>query len=867
MFWRRRARLDEEMAEHLAAETADNLARGMSPEDARLAALRTFGNVGVAKERARELDPLYWLDTLWQDVRFAFRVMGRNRWSSFTIVTTLTLAITVNVVVFTWLNAVVLRSWVKSHPETFVSVFPKFSGKYGLRFSDGRNLSKPDYEWFRDAAKSLTSLAAYRFQGATLGGEESGSVQAGLASCNLFAVLDPGQPVLGRYFLPEDCERAGGAPVAVVSEPMWRRVFNADPGIVGRTVSLNRIPFRVVGVAPEVPLTGSANGAHMWVPYTMLGVLRAKDDYLLDARAQWLTIAGRRRADVSIAQVQQELNLLARAADERVPGRQTSLIVTDGSLMQHPELGAKVPIVFLLTLGTTTLLLVLACVNVTTLLLSRAAARHREVAVRLSMGAGRFRLIRQLLTETVVLSSLAAGLSLLIAPWLINGLWFGMVNDPPQLDLTPDWRVLVYCVAVSLVAGALAGLSPALETMRPQLVATLKGSGGAVSQGRSGTRLRGVLVAVQIALSLVLLVQAGLYTRVQRQLLSHDPGFETKQVVSLMLTSVATGFEPPVPFYRELEQRIAAIPGVTQLTEASIGPWGGRNSTEIAEIDGKPVPATRDYNRDPARRLVTPSYFAALDIPLTRGRVFLGSEATGAVISEAMARRYWPAVDPVGRSFRVGDSRLQVVGVCRDVQSLRLMFEDGPFYYLPLDSQARPPVLLIRVAGDPAAVVKAVRETVRRLDPQMSANVITLGTILENQAKSLQPVSILGSIAGGLALLLALTGVYGVVSYSVSQRVREIGLRMALGAQRNDVVWLVLRSGTWPVFGGLVAGTALAVGLTQVLASVLFGLGASQASGTLLLVPLLLALTAAGAIWIPARRAAALDPLDSLRHD
>jgi hypothetical protein len=305
---------------------------------------------------------------------------------------------------------------------------------------------------------------------------------------------------------------------------------------------------------------------------------------------------------------------------------------------------------------------------------------------------------------------------------------------------------------------------------------------------------------------------------------------------------------------------------------ASIAPWSGRNSTEVAEIDGKPVPATRDFRRDPARRLVSSEYFAALDISLTRGRFFTRNEpasnrqVTPTVISEAMARRYWPDQDPVGRHFRISGIH-EVIGVCRDVQSVAYMHDDGPFYYLPLDvQQSKPAFMLVRVAGDAEATAAAVRDIARQIDPQMAAGVRTLASIVESQGERLQPVMVLGSCAGALALLLALTGVYGVVSFSVSQRVREIGIRMALGAQRRDVLSLVLRLGSAPVLGGLAAGSGLALALSGVVEPMLFGMN-SRDPLTVTIVVLLLLIAALGAMWVPARRAAGLDPLHSLRHE
>jgi predicted permease len=870
MFWRRRKRLDEEVQSHLAEETADNIASGMDPAKARYTALRTFGNVESAKEKARELDPLYWLDTLWQDACFAFRLVVRNPWISATIVATLTVGITLNVTVFSLLNRLLLRPWVHAEPDTFVSLIPRFAGKYGLRFSDYASMPQPDYVRYRDSAKSLQLLAAYRTFAVTLSGEESGSLRAGLISCNLFDVFRPGPPLVGRYLTPDECKVPMQTAVAVLSETVWRARFNADSGVVGQVIHLNRIPFTVVGVAPGLTLSPD-NECDVWLPYTMLGRLRPADDYFADPRAQWLTVVGRRDAHYSLPQVQQELSLLARHADEEVPGRVTSLMVTDGSLLRDPEIGARAPIIFAVTLGTATLLLVLACVNVTTLLLSRSAARQREIAVRLSLGAGRFRLLRQLLTESLALSGLAAAFSFLIAQRAPTVLWNAIMSRPAPFDLTPDWRALLYCLGVGAAAGAIAGLSPALETLRPQVSESLKVTSTAATPGKRRSRLRSVLVAVQIALSLLLLVQISLFTQAQRGFFSYDPGFETRQVLSVTLASVP-GFDPPAFFYQDLQLRVNALPGVLRSSYASIAPWSGRNSAAVGAIDGKAIPATHDYMQDPASRRVSPEYFAVLNIPLTRGRVFTRDEASSTrqaipvVISEAMARRYWPGQDPIGHHFGISILH-EVIGVCRDAQSVRNMRDDGPFYYLPLDiRQAKPPSMLVRVAGAPNSATTAVLNILRQMDPQMAVSAVTLASIVERQGESLKPVMILGSVAGLLALLLSLTGVYGVVSFSVSQRIREIGIRMALGAERSSVVLLVLRSGAIPVIGGLVAGIGLSLAVSILMQSVLLGVNPRDPR-TLTIVPLLLFLAALGAIWIPARRAAALDPLSSLRYE
>jgi predicted permease len=879
--WRGRGRLDEEVASHLAEETADNIARGMDPAAAREAAMRTFGNVEAAKEAVRERNPWYWLDTFWQDIRFGFRLIARSRWLSATIVATLTTGIALNVSVFSLVNGFLLRPWVRSEPETLVSVFPRFSGDYDLHYSDG-GMSQPDYARLRDSAESLAALSAYRLLNVTLSGSESGSIRAGLVSCNVTDVIRPPTPLLGRYLASDECALANPAPVAVLSESAWRTRFNGALDVIGRTIHLNRLPFTVVGVAPSLLLPGRWNDPDLWVPYTTLGQLRPSDDYFADPRAQWLIVTGRRRPDRSLRQVEQELQAIARHADEDVAGRQTSLTVTDGALINDPDVRQRAPAMFAVTLGTTTVLLLLACVNVTTLLLSRSAARQREIAVRLSLGAGRFRLLRQLLTEGLVLSGVSAVASLLIVQRGPAVLWNSTMSSAAPFDLKPDWRVLLYCAAVAMATGLIAGLSPALDSLRPRVSESLKGSSGAVTTGSRRSRLRGALVAVQIALSLLLLVQVVLFTKAQQRYFSYNPGFETHQVLNVTFASVLAGFTPPVSFYQEVESRVSAVPGVVQTSFASIAPWSGRNSTTVREVDGTPVPITGDIREDPARRVVVPDYFTTLDIGLLRGRLFTREELSSrspvvpVVISEAMARRYWPGQDPVGHHFRLGDRRPdtprspishEVIGVCRDVQSVRYMQDDGPFYYRPLDvQQTRPPYMLVRVSGDTRAPAAAIREIVRDVDPQMALTVVTLASTVEQQGEQMRPVMVYGSAAGILALLLALTGVYAVVSFSVSQRVREIGIRTALGAQRSDVIALILRSGAAPVIGGLVAGIGLALMLAAVMQSVLFGVNPRDPF-TLIVVSLVLLVAAVGAIWIPARRAAALDPLVSLRYE
>ena len=595
--------------------------------------------------------------TLRHDIRYAVRLIARNPWSSATVVATLTVGIALNVSVFSVLNGLLLRPWVRSQPETFLSISPRFTGEYQLWFSEG-GMSQPDYALYRDASRTVESLAAYRFLSLTLSGDVSGTIRGALISCNLFDVVRPGPPILGRYLAADECAPGRHQMVAVLSETAWRAAFDADPQVIGRTIQLNRLPFTVVGVAPTfTPGSGDPDSDRdVWIPYSLLDALQPTDPFFGSPRAEWLVVIGRRRPGASLSQVQQELSALARAADERVPGRTTSLRVTDGSLVQG-GFGGRAPLLFSLTLGTTTVLLLLACVNVTTLLLSRAASRQREMATRISLGAGRLRLLRQLLTESLLLSGMAAVASVLIAQYAPSALWHSVMSRPAPFDLTPDWRVLAYSVALGLAAGVIAGLSPALEALRPRASDALKAASGAITPGPRRSVVRGVLVAVQVALSLVMLVQAGLIAQAQQRFLAHDPGFETRQVIGVMLSSVRGGYQPPAAFYQELEARARAIPGCATpaIRRSRRGP--DATPSPVAAIDGIPLPKPRGFGGGPARRQVSADFFATLDVRLVRGRFFTstdrpGPPATPTVISEAMADRYWPGQDPVGRTFQ-----------------------------------------------------------------------------------------------------------------------------------------------------------------------------------------------------------------------
>lgn len=830
-----------------------------------------FTNARETWKMLPHLRPSSWPEMLLQDVRFALRSFRRSPFLACTTVLTLALGIGLNTGVFTVINAVLFRARVDKDPDSFVRLYAQNASPSVPQGQLG-GMSLADYHAYR-AAQSLSDLAAWHQIEATLGGEISGDVRALLVSCNFFSVYGLDRPKLGRLFLVDECSQSGAGPVAVLGEEIWRNRFAADPQILGRVISLNRHAFTVIGVAPAL-FSGGINRAKIWVPYTMQSQLIPGGDLFEQTGTQWLITEGRLKPGYSRSAAQAELNVIARQQDRFQPGRRTALTLTNGSMMEEPGLREQSILAVSLWMGALMLLLLIACANVTTLLLSRAAARQREVAIRLSLGASRTRLLCMLLTESLILAATAGAISIYLAyavPELVNRM---MLAEPVSFPLTPDLSVFAYLAGVTLVAGCLAGLAPAMESLKLDLTASLKGLESWLGSGKGKWKARNLLVGSQVAMSLVLLVGAGLFVRAQFTLFTREPGFETRHVLLVPLSVRVPPYteDSAWSFYRTFEQRVRALPGVQSVCYATLPPFQDLRSEEVrlpGEVEGTGRPASMN--------IVSADFFETLKIPILRGRVFRQSDVTPSksasviIVSEALARTFWPGKDPLGKVIEVEKgARLEVVGVARDTSSERYGLLDGPRLYRLQGRQSFGGPLMARFEGAARPIQRAVRRIVRDMDGELMAAPRTLQSVIDDGSSTFWRMAQLVLLLGCVAVLLAVVGIYGVVSFAVSQRTREFGIRMALGATKTDIVRSVLRSGVRPIVAGLAVGLVLALAASGALAQVVKDTQMALNTRdpiTYIAVLLLLILAALAAMVRPALRAADSDAAQALRND
>ncbi|HEV8357356.1 MAG TPA: ADOP family duplicated permease [Gemmatimonadales bacterium] len=866
MFFRRRSQRDfeAEVRSHLELE-ADRLAgQGLSPEEARHAARRAFGNVTHATERFYESRRVRWLDALGRDLRYALRTLRRSPAFALTAVLTLAFGLGVNTAIFTLIYGIALRPLPVGHPERVVTLFQEMRGKVSRAvFGTPTMISYPEYRDYRDAARTLSGLAAYGEIGVSAAGQEALGVHGQLATCNYFQVLEVPM-ALGRPFTPEECERPGASPVVVVSDGFWRRRLGSDPAVLGKPLTLNSRVYTIVGVAPRGFGGTELRAAEFWAPVTMQGQLWELD-WLANRESSWLTAIGRLAPGVAAARARAELELVARRADASNPGRTTTVVLNRGTLTNNPEMRRLGRVVAVAALTLVGLVVLMACANVMNLLLARAAARRREVGIRLSLGAGRRRLVAQFMTESALLALLGGAAGLLLARWLPPLLLRALPGQQLTVNLAPDLGIFLYAFLLAGLAALGFGLLPAMQESRLDLVAVLKGD--AAGGGRSRvSRLRNGVVALEVAGCLLLLIVGGLLTRGVVRARSIDPGFETRNLLVVETELRQAGYDEPrtAAFMRELADRLAALPGVETVAATGSLPLTGRRTTGIRS-EGQDV--TVLWN------VVSGSYFRTMGIPLLRGRTFRADEPRAgapipAVITPAFARRFFGERDPLGRQFlsSTDSIRYEVVGVAADVRSSSLAELDGPFFYEAANAARPEGRLLLRTTGDPGALRAAAAQAVRSLDRNVLALVEPMEERLALWRKPVEVGAMLASLLGLLAALVAVVGVYGVVSYAVSQRTREIGVRVALGAGRGDILRLVFRQGLVPVAAGAVIGMALAAGAGQVIRGALYGVSGLDPLAFLGMLGLLL-LAASLATLLPARRAIRVDPAVTLRSD
>ncbi len=817
------------------------------------------------------------------DLKFAFRQLLRN--PGFTVVAVLTLAlgIGINAGIFAILNAAVFRPLPVHGAERLVSVFQSFPGNRGPVhrnvYGDPTRVSYAEYRQYRDDNHVFSDLIAYAPSiTATLGGERPQLVSGTLVSCNYFEGLDARPPV-GRGFIAADCATPNGDAVVVLSDDLWRSHYGADPSLVGKTVTLNRTPFLVVGIGPAGFRGTGMEPTAFWAPLTLQKTLARDADLLGDDYCGWLMLLGRLKEGVTLGQAGADLGVIAARFDQTQPGRVTTVRVRKASLAGVPEVRNLVVNVGAVTLGAVGLVLMIACANIANLLLARAAQRRKEIAVRLAMGASRGRLFRQLLTESLLLALLGGGLGSVFAFWAsAAAVRYIQSHLPPgvapfTLDVGPDLRVLVYALGVTLITGMAFGWVPALRASRADLNLAMKEGGPDFeTRPRRGGILRNGLIVAQVAGCMILLLVAGLLIRGLNRARHIDPGFAMKDIAAASFDFTAAGYsrQRTEIIQRQLMEGIAALTGVDAVAQASAVPLGDSHFGDLFALPGREGSNPVEYNH------VSTGYFPLLDIPIVRGRGFtLAEDQLGApvtIVTESTARHLWPGSDPIGQILRKGALRpdaidLEVVGVARDAQVAHLAESERPYIYLPAGSEERSRLqLLVHGTGGPGAVADAIRLEVRKLDPELVVNVASLEANVDLFKFPGRVVATLSGVLGALALLLALMGVYGMVSFAVNRRVREIGIRMALGAERQEVTGLILRQAMQPVVTGVLIGILGCAATSGVLSSVLYGISPLDPL-SFVCVPGFLLGVGMLASWLPARRAARVDPTVTLRSE
>ncbi len=815
-----------------------------------------------------------------QDLRFAARMLFRNPGFTAVAVLSLALGIGANSTIFTLVNAVLLRPLPMQDPDRLVAVFTTDERNRGA-FFNYMPTSPLNFQDYRKTSDVFTGLVSHVGLALAFSGKgEPEQIVGEMVSGDFFGVLGV-WPALGRGFLPDEDRVPGASLVTVLSHGFWQRRLGGDPAVVGREITLNGHAFTVIGIAPEGFKGANAIFAPaLWVP-TMThpqlatGFLKENVD---SRRALIFGIAGRLKPGVTLAQAEARLKTIAGQLASEYPddngGRSVALLPLSQATI-NPGFRDNMVNAAGLLLTVVGLVLLIACANVANLLLARASARQREVAVRLSLGASRGRLMRQLLTEGLLLALVACVLGLLIAYWAQAVLWSqrppGLAAD--AIDLAPNLRVLGFTLAVSLVTALVFGLAPALSASRPDIVGELKQRGGPGTGGNRPFNLRSVLVAGQVALSLVALVGAGLFVKSLGNAQRIEPGFDYERLAVLTVDLGAQGYDEARArdFQRRVLERVAALPGVEAATLSSGIPLFQGSLLRTVFPEGTDS-SDRKNGRLVQLNTVEPGYFATTGVTLLRGRDFAPSDHPDSprvvVVNETMARQFWPEQEVIGKRFKFfgQDWWNEVVGVAKDGKYNFLGETPQPHIYLSLNQTFEPAVSLqLRASGDPATALGMARREVQEMDRLLPiTNVFTFGEILRQSLWAPRMGASLLLVFGALSLVLAVIGIYGVMSYSVSQRTRELSLRMALGADPGDVLRLVVRQGVTLAAIGIVVGLGLSFGGARLVGSMLFGMTARDPL-VFLGVPLLLGLAALAASALPAWRAARVDPTVALR--
>jgi predicted permease len=873
--WRSRRQIgvdvDDELRFHLDMRIDELVRTGMSPVAARAEAMRQFGDVEDARRYItavdREIEAAHrrteYMGDLRQDLVYALRKLRATPAFTLTVILTLALGIGANTAIFSVVNGVLLKPLPFPEPDRVLWMQFVLDGS-----SDAG--SPPELADFRSQSKTMESFAMYEGAGANLARDDGDpELLVGMrVSANWFNIFRA-TPLLGRTFVDGD-DREGAPKMAVLSERAWRRYFNADRGVVGRAVRINGDPVTLIGVVP----TGSAYaaGADLWLPL----VLSTSDLAETRRGARWLSMMGRLKPGATLEQAQAELSRIASGIARSYPRYYQTLNVVPTTLRARIVRDLRQPL--LVIMGAVAFVLLIACANVANLFLVRATGREGEMAIRTALGAGRSRLVRQLVTESVVLSLIGAACGLLFAKWGINLLLRFAPTELPRLnEARVDGTTLLVTLLIAVLTGVVFGLLPAAQN-HDDLGIALRAGGRGTRARQASSRTRRTIVIAEVALAVTLLVGAGLLLRSFQQLLAVDPGFRPESALTfrVRLPDASYPTEDAVrQFVNGLEQRLTAIPGVSVAGLSNALPLDGSDFTLSFHVRGTPQPPE---NQEPSAQIivVTPGFFPAMAMHASRGRLFTRDDQRGSppvvIANREFVRRYFPNEDPIGKhidlSWSVDGVRRggMVVGVVGDVKQVGLELDSPPSLYLPLDQGSQSSLrVVLRTSVTPASVTSAARAAVKEMDPQLPIFAVRPLKQYVDEARGPQRFyALIVAIFAGVALSLAAIGLYGVIAYAVSQRTHELGVRVALGASGQQIHRMVVVQGLVLTLLGVIVGIVAALATGRVIASLLFGVGAADPL-TLAVVVLLLAGVAMLASYIPARRAARVDPLIAMR--
>jgi len=844
------------------------------------------------------LQPKRLEDEMFQDLRYGFRMLRQRPGFTLVAVMALALGIGANTAIFSVINAVLLRPLPFADPDRLAMIWQTSQqGEYSQL-----SLTYQNYDELRKQCQVCENIGAWNSYNYTrfalTGGAQPEQAQYAVVSASLFSVLGV-KPALGRVFLPEE-DQLGAARVAIISHALWQRRWAGDPKLIGQTVTLNGQSYAVVGIMPPgFVFPRFPRDAEIWVPLSSDPIPGRR----FSPGTRYLNVLARLKAGATLAQAEAEMETIARRMERQDSQFNRGLGLRPTPL--HHQLTGHLRRALFVLLGAVGFVLLIACANVANLLLARASMRRQEIAVRLALGATRLRLARQLMTESLMLALLGGAAGLLLAKWGVgllsiipyNAATYFIPYNVPHDQITLDGRVLVFTFALSLLAGMIFGLAPAFQSSRPDINTALKGVSASSINDVAGSRRphkRSLLVVAEVALSLTLLVGAGLMIKSFARLLEVDPGFETESVLTSEINLPPAKYpanpngQKVAAFHDQLLERLAGLPGIVAAGLGSSLPLSGTNADTGFFIDGRPQlePSDRPHTHP---RTITPDYFRAMGMRMVEGRAFTGQDHAQsprvAIINETMARRYWPAQTALGKRLALDFETMkffpdrpplfdlemgmrEIVGVVRDVRHEGLEKEPQPEMYIP-DRQLpeREMNLVVRAAVDPANLAAAVRAAVSAIDPdQPVANIKPMSRLLADSVAKPRFNYLLITVFAAVALILMITGVYGVMSYAVAARTREMGIRLALGARGTDVLKLVIRQGMRPVIVGIALGLAGAFALTRVMATLLFGVSATDPA-IFAGVAALLAAIALLACYLPARRATKVDPVIALRRE